>query len=818
MKKDRFISLALLMLIFISGLTALIYQIIWIRKFSLIFGVHAFSTSTVLAVFMAGLAFGSFLFGRFVDKIRHPLRLFIVLEIGIALFAFAFPFLFDQLTGLYNHLIPRVSTGIDSVQLLRFTLSFFFLLMPTTLMGGTLPVLSKFYVTRLSFLGNRISKLYSANNLGSVLGAFLAGFILIVIIGLKNSLYFAAALNILNAFFALFLLLKTKKIDFSSWKHALKEKEPSPKKSYSAFQVKIALWIFGIEGFTTLAYEVIWTRVLLDFSFDKTVYFYSIIILSFIFGLALGSFLFRRKADKIKKHFFVLGWLEIAIGLSSFALFFVFLKLSPIITQLRPDSGNWYLITGREYLFIFILLLIPATLMGVTFPLVSKIYTDNIHKIGHSIGKMGFLDTVGSILGSFAGGFLLIPFLGIYNSFLLIVLINISIGLLALIFRPQKKQTISILTALFFFVAFGVFYFLFPSQKIYQSRLSMYDEEKVLSYREGVSATVSVHQLPAGGKALAINGAKTAFTNVSDLKVHHMLAYLPWFYNPQSDTALVIGFGMGVTANTLTKGGLKQVYVAEISPEVVNTASREFAYLNQQVVHNPKVKIIPEDGRSYLFRSTEKFDVITSNAVHARLGANLYTRDFYELCYQKISDKGIVCQWLPTNWLSTTEFKSLIKAITDVFPHTSLWYVTRGHTLLLGSKQNLNIDYNSFSNLYRQYFIQQDLTNVEIMNTNMFIAHLLMNNSTLAAYAKGAPDNTDNFPFVEFSKEVDLKPNPDVIKELQKKSPDFAKLINFNDQDSLSVQQNLKQITSYHQQYLKNLELYLESYKNKNLQ
>lgn len=753
----------LLFTIFISGFCALTYQIVWLRVLHLIFGVHIYSTSAVLTAFMAGLATGSYLFGKLADRVKNPVNLYLFIEAAIFAYAIAFPTIFDLSSGFYLKFFSSEGVGEEPGNILRFLQAFLLLIFPTTLMGGTVPVVTKILVKNLTGLGKELSLIYALNNLGAAIGGIIAGFFLIRLIGMRETMYLAAILNLVNTI-VLFFIRK-------SWNDAPEILSVEPRTThktrgiYPVGFIRLILVVFALEGFTTLAYEILWTRIFIEFSFDKTVYIYSVIIVGFIFGLSVGGFVMRRFINRLRDLPSFLAASQVGIAVFSFLLLMLFIYLSPILVQNRGFEGSWFSVSGKEYLLIFLILMVPVTLMGFTFPIVGKIVSDSVDQLGTTIGKIGFLDTVGSIFGSYIAGFIMIPLMGIYPSFLIVVLMNVLLGVLLLVFHPvagrKRKVALGILIASFILILFA------PGNKEYfEQRVKYYPEDKVLSYAEGVSATVSVHRLASGHKALAINGSKTAFTTSADLQVHTLLAYGPYLLGPGNDTALIIGYGMGVTAKCLADSPMSRIDIAELSPEVIHTARDQFSYLNLNVDRDEKVKIYYEDGRSFLLRSGKEYGLITSNAVHARLGANLYTFEFYEICRDRLSQNGFMCQWLPTNWMTETEFKSLVKSFIAVFPNSSLWYLSRGHMLLLGSQSTRKVDFSELMSRFYDQRVRSNLLESGIVSPAEFASRMMATSAELEEFVKGVKLNTDNHPLVEFSLETDLRPNFKILQEI----------------------------------------------------
>lgn len=829
MKKGIKTRQALLYVVLLfSGITALIYQVIWIRKFGLVFGVHVFSMSTVLTAFMAGLALGSLLFGKLVDKKNNPLLVFLFLEIGIGLFAILFPWLFQGLTKLYTILLPQGELTQYNTQLIRFVLAFLFLIIPTTLMGGTLPVIIKYVVKEIKEAGGQISNLYSINNFGAVVGAFITGFMLIKMFGLTTTLYIGAALNILNAFIV-FIIAKKNRTNYLIKPNPEKvdtnetafEAENSEAK-YPSYIVRLSLWIFALEGFTTLAYEVIWSRILVGYSFDKTTYFYTIILMSFIFGLSLGSFLIRKKIDKIKDLASWLGTIEIIIGLVSVAMLIFFAWIAPILIKDRNVFNSWMETVGRDYVIFFVLLSIPTTLMGFTYPIVSKIYADNIKKMGKRMGTIGFLDTVGSILGSFIAGFVLIPFLGVVKSFLMVAVVNVVIGLSMWLLHPYKSKSFKIgataivaLIAVVLYTSIPGYHYFTWWDKISNSPWWGQHYEKVVFYDEGEAGTVIVRQYPGENmRSLVINGHHTAYTTIKDLSVNRQLGYMPYILHDNPKKAMVVGFGLGATTNALVQPDMEMVEVAEICPGVIKAAPA-FARWNKDVVEQPKVEIHDEDGRSWLFMAEDNtYDIITSNAIHPRLSNNIYTRDFYEICRDKLKDDGIICQWMPQNWISEEEYMACLKAFVDAFPHSTLWYVNEYSTHIIGSKQPIQITYAKVKKAFENPKLKEELTSVGIIDPEFFMAQYFMSENELIKYVSGWPVNTDDHPMVEFSKVINIAPVKQVMVELKNHQTNYDEIISDikNTNEKLLVKKKIHTYSEYIRKIMSNVIAKIEYY------
>ncbi len=790
----------------LSGFAALTYQITWIKELGSFFGVQVYSATTVLAAFMAGLALGSWIFGRLVDRIRRPLLLFAIMELLLALFAVFFPWIKDFIGLVYKSLYQPDLT-ILQVEWLRFACAFPILLIATSMMGGTLPVLTRGVTGRMHELGGNITFLYGSNNLGAFFGGFITGYILLQSTGISGALYTGAVLNTLNAIAALWFINMRPSEKEQPYRT---QSSPSIIKKYPKRIITIVLWVFAIEGFTTLAYEIVWTRIMLEFSYDKTSYFYTTIIITFVGGLSLGSYILKRFIHRIKDPVRWLAFTEIGIGIVYLLLMVVFVYIAPGFKEFQRSGSSWWSVVVTEQLLIFIMILPPVILMGFTLPLVSVICSDRLETLGSRLGIIGMLDTIGSVIGSVIAGFVLIPLLGSIKTFLLIISINLLLGVwIFLERRPSTRWNLFVIPA--FMSAIGILLLLPYQVTFFNNRWNEQLQDPVIYYEEGPAASVAVTRHDQANRALSINGAITAYTLQSDLRVHSMLGALPWFLsdNPPS-RALVIGLGLGVTAKTLNNAGIDQIDIAEISPEVIHVASHLFSHLNDSVAYKPHVNVFMEDGRAHLYQTPYTYDLITTNAVHPRLGNSLYTKDFYEICRRKMSANGVLCQWIPTNWMSEKEYRSLIRSFTTVFPNSGLWFINDAHTILAGSMHPLNLSFSSFVNKFNRQEIRSGLSELEYYDVRDVLVQYWIPAKALEDYVDGAPLNTDNLPLVEYSRTVSRQPNLQVLKGLLNYETDFPG--EFGELDPSSPE--ARQLTIEYQQLKDRLEQYVKHLKD----
>jgi spermidine synthase len=411
----------ILMLFFLSGTCGLIYEVTWAKMLTWSFGSTVFATSTVLVAFMGGLGLGSLVFGRLVDSYSdRSLEVYAILQAGIGLFAFAVPFLLGGLDRIYDHVYQSFRSSFYLFSLIRFTLSLTILIIPTTLMGGTLPVISRAFVRSIGRAGSKVGLLYFVNTLGAVAGAIAAGFFLIERVGSKETTFIA---GLLNFFIAGTVMLMSRQLHVHRKVQAFAYDQKGQEMSKHVLasttglsMVYLALLIYTLSGFCALGYEVLWTRVLVFFLGSST-YAFTIILATFLLGLALGSLFAARFVQK-KNLFLMLGAIEISIGLFGMLSLLILVRLDSFSTSLYSFFSRleWWKLTMIRFIQSFLILLVPTFLMGMAFPVVIKICSNSIARLGRSLGNLCALNTFGAAVGSFAAGFILIPVFGLQKS------------------------------------------------------------------------------------------------------------------------------------------------------------------------------------------------------------------------------------------------------------------------------------------------------------------------------------------------------------------------------------------------------------------
>ena len=773
----RYIRPIVWLIFILSGASGLIYEVIWMRQLTLIFGSTVFATSTVLTAFMAGLALGSYYFGRKIDEsTQSPLRIYALLEAGIGVFCLVWPLILAALGAIYVLVHRNVTSEFYTLSLIRFALTFAVILIPSTLMGGTLPVLTRFFVKRLEQLGTNIGILYALNTFGAVVGTVAAGFFLIEALGIRWTLGVGIAINFAVAAVALVLAQKASGTeDVSNQPSAVSRQQENLVEETEILQSTntesrepmadshLALWAIGISGFCALAYEVLWTRIMVFF-LGSTTYAFATMLAAFLFGIALGSMVFSRWVDRIRQPIAVFGTVQLGIGLFALILMPAFEELYGMSQAFQSTFG-----ASRFWAFFscFLVMCLPTFLMGASFPLVTKIYTGNARQLGRSIGNVYAVNTVGSILGAFCAGFILIPLLGIRPSIVLTVALNTGIGCLLVLRSGRLTETWrSLLQGIgigmpVLNVGLAAVLLLTVNQPLFLKSTIFKTQrpgDTLIDYNEEVDATVTTLKDDEGVYRLYVDTNQAADASRWDSPSHRVIAHLPLLLHPRPKQALVVGFGMGLTSHSITQHGVR-VDAIELSSGVISAAQKHFTHVNGNVFENPLFSYRLNDGRNHILMTKTKYDMISTGIIHPLVSAgssNIYTADFYRLCRRILSEDGIMCQWVPLHRLPERHYKMIVRTFIEVFPHTTLWYkYTPDFVILIGTPEPLRIDYKNFMARAQIASIREGLA-ADDLDGRSLLDSFMMGPETVRKYAGIGPIHTDNRPRLEFFRGADL--------------------------------------------------------------
>ncbi len=522
------------------------------------------------------------------------------------------------------------------------------------------------------------------------------------------------------------------------------------------------LIIAAFAGFCTMSYEVLWFRILKYFV-DTSIYSFGIMLTTFLFGLTAGSVFFSRIIDSKKDSYFLLGLMEIGIGIFSLISIPLIFQSNNLIIELNRVLGtNWGQEIFIRFLVFSIVMLIPTLLAGGAFPVFTKIYSVQSNAIGKSIGNVFAFNTLGGAFGSFAGGFILIPFVGVQNSIFAISLVNAIIGLVCVCIGSTIERRLKILLSTVAFLSVGFVLWIIPQNSFVNIYRAKYPapENDMLYCKEAINGTTTVFQNARQNlqRYMLIDGIGEVSTDYFSMRAFRFLGILPILYMPDAHNALVVTFGSGIVAGAITTSpGIEQVDCVEICDKAFE-AAKYFNYDNHDVLNNPKIHFIVNDGRNFVFTTKKRYDLISADATHPTSGDSwvLYTEEFYKLCKSKLTDKGIMCQWIPLHGIVERDYKVLLKTFHEAFPYAAVYYSggrkNTGHTVLLGSKMPLRIDFTKAQKLLQDNQIKEDLGQVNITSVYDVFNSFVTDQDGIVEYAGTVPISTDDKPEILFSK------------------------------------------------------------------
>lgn len=748
---------------FLSGAMGLVYQILWLRQLLLIFGSTVHAVGTILTVFFGGLALGSWLFGRLIDRYPHlGLRWYALLEACVGLYAFATPWLFSAVRFLY---IPVYrASGFSPAVLVG--ASFFccalILLVPTTLLGGTFPVLSRFLIRADKKRAEQIAALYGVNTLGAMSGTLFVYFLGLPILGAFRTLVSAGLVNLL---IALVSNAANRKLSVSYY-----GKAPSVKPvAVSVSEGRIGSFLlvaFAISGFSAMVYEVAWTRAL-SLILGSSIYAFCVMLSTFLFGIAIGSFLVRwflRFAPATLRQFIVIEWLLGIYGLVSVPLF---VHLPDGFVLLWPIAGKTFTaLTLVQFAVCSLAMLLPTILMGVLFPIVSDLVTRQFATLGSKLGRIYAVNTLGGIFGSFLAGFLLVPYLGLCWSIIVAGLLNFLAGTVLYIVADLRRIGRMVLGAVSMTTAVALsFLVIAPSwkQQVFAAGVYLnpgsYQNMSVANslasslifYKDSLNATVSVHKL---GDSLFLKvGGKTDASNGIDMGTQVLSAQVPMLLHPDPHRVLVIGLGSGVTLGSAGRFPVTTLDCAELDPAVIE-AARYFREYNYDVHHDPRARMLAVDGRNFLFADDSRYDVIVSEPSNPWMAgiAFLFTEEFYALAKKRLAPGGIMCQWIQLYHIFPEDVKLMLKTFHHAFAHVSVWSSILGDLLLVGSDSPLEIPYAELSRRMQQPKIKETLGSILVDRPDVLLQLFWFNQEAVESLTSDVQElHQDDQPALEFN-------------------------------------------------------------------
>ena len=694
---------------------ALVYQVMWLRLLALVFGVTVYAASTVLAGFMAGLGVGSLVAGRLAARVKRPLAAFGIAEALVGVTAFLSPLVLDALAAGWKTIHPSLPDSLALVTVIRFVVAFLVLIVPTSLMGSTLPLVITSAVARQDRVGGRIGLLYAINTTGAIAGALLAGFYLISDVGVAVSFRLAAATNIaigLVAIVAAYAMPPQSEAEPSLMLQEHEKVPPDLLASCDQSQRRVVLWAFFVSGLMSLALEIIWFRMLVVF-LRPTAYAFTIMLACVLAGIALGSAIAAPLLRMRVRWLPALAVIQALIGITAVLSFNVLTRTQALIDVANPLFDRIGLNTYLAPLAAASLAaILPTTLLlGLAFPIGLSLWAgDDPHAdTSRRAGAFYSLNVFGAIIGSVVAGFVLLPAFGTRFSLIavsgLAVLSSIALALSERKRRPQFAHALAVAAPALFAIA--AFFAVDPFDVAFAR---FHGGETLLWRQEGVQTTVAIHERPGPPpmRIMFLDGNHQANDSDATAFVHHRIGALPVMLHQAPKTALVVGLGGGATPGAVARHNVN-VDVVELSAAVV-AGSHFFKRINFDLLARPNVHLRVDDGRNFLMMSRKKYDVITADIIlprHAGAGS-LYSKEYYELVRDSLADGGLVLQWNGGD--SETEYKLLLRTFVSVFPNTTLW---ADGGLMVGSMKPFTLSRSAYDARRAGFMFNWDLATLK---------------------------------------------------------------------------------------------------------
>ena len=739
---------AVFALFFLSGIAGLIYQVLWLRRLSVIFGVTVYAASTVLAAFMAGLAIGSLLAGRVLRRRIPALRAFGIAEVLVGVTGLASPVLLEAASTIYLALHRAAPESLELLTIARLVCSFAILVVPTAMMGMTLPLLSaalseprpepaKAEESRRA--GSSVSLLYAVNTAGAMIGTLVTGFVLIPAIGIQRAFLIAAALNVIVGGVSLWMSRQAppakgvpphgpappqREVPLSRDSRALEP--PSPR----------ALWfVVVVSGFASLGLEILWFRLMLQFVIATTEAF-TAMLATVLAGIAIGgllaSWLLRRARASLAFWLIAVqaGTGLAAVGSMSFLLW--------TITHGWKTTGLWQAV---------ILAIFPAALlMGIGFPLALGMATHHAAggaAIGRRVGLMYALNVTGAIAGSLVAGFVLLPWIGAMSALVAMAALYVASAALFAWQTPDRRSWVAVALVLAAFLPISARMpdpFEVAIDRRYGDLLREFWRD------EGAQTAVSVRASRLQ-HVLYLDGLHQANDQPAMVKLHRSLGHLPMVLHGSPREVLVVGMGGGATPGAVSQYPGARVQVVELS-DSVRRAAPLFAHVNYDLLNRPNVAIRIDDGRNFLALTGRRFDVITADIIqpgHAGAG-HVYSREYFALVRRALTDRGIALQWIGHR--PSVEYKLIMRTFLDVFPHATLWY---DGNFMVGTKQPLSIAPASLDRLRSDPATREALDAIGLTGFDVLRSWYTGSAGEMRAFVGPGPVLTDDRPLVEYS-------------------------------------------------------------------
>ena len=752
-----------LLLFFLSGATALIYEVIWSKYLALMFGSTVQAQTAVLAVFMGGLALGNRIFGKRAQSIKQPLAAYGYIELLIGLYAFFFYNLYGAADWVFVAVGSKLLDNSGALLALKGFLALALLFVPTVLMGGTLPLIAAWLERRVADAGRGSARFYSTNSLGAVFGSGIAGFYLVKQWGMHSSLLLVAFANLAVALIA--VAISRQEGDLEARPAVATTEKP-------ILPPRLALILVAVTGGVSMGLEVLASRAV-ALIVGGSLQSFAIVLMAFITGIGLGAAAVASpkfsKWENQRTMYALMLAAAAVIGIFIWRVVDWAIFYSAGRSALAFTPAGYVLHQFLVAVMAITALGIPAALLGAVLPMAIRAGGASGESLGNQVGRLLTWNTAGAVIGVLLTGFVLMPMIGLRASFLVLALTLGVIGTIGAWRAGGERLALGGGSVVFGLVLIltlsGDGWRLILGSGIYRWRGALLtqgvikhrlESGKLLFYKDAPDATVAVEKTTVQSSdaeqiALRING-KTDASSWGDLSTQYLLGHLPMLAKPDSKDVFLLGFGGGITAGAVLGHPINSLTLAENCGPVIE-AAKYFEEWNRGALTNARTTLRREDARTVLKLSDKKYDVIISepsNPWVVGIGS-VFSQQFYQLCESRLNEDGIMAQWFHIYEMHDGIVDLVIGTFTSVFPHLEVWDTQMGDIVLLGAKKPWESSPAVFQKVFDRKQPREDLEKIGIKGPNSVLARQLASQKTSHAIRAGTAIQSDEFPVLEYT-------------------------------------------------------------------
>jgi spermidine synthase len=744
--------------LFLSGASALLFQTLWLRLSGLAFGNSIWAAALILSSFMAGLGLGGALAAFLRLPRARPLRVYAALEVIIAIFGSTLVFGIPHLGEWMRPLFQVLWEHQQFLNVLRFSVSLCVLLIPATAMGLTLPILLADPLFQDRDFGQNVGTLYGFNTLGAVAGALAGEFFLIQVCGLLGTGLAAGSLSCIAASLAWFI---------GREEVAASQRTPGNGISLGSRPPWNLLLVSAGSGAILLGLEVIWVRFLRLYVASSSIAFcimLAVVLLAIGLGAVASSVIARRLIlpQKVVASVLFLG------GIGTLVSYLLF----PLPA---PQSGTqaFDIESSPQVAWLSLALMFPAAfLSGISLPMVITCVQRKIPNRMNAAGLTMLFNTAGAAIGPLLAGFVFLPCVGFQSSLIIAAAGYVGLAVLANARGGWSLQArfgkFLLLLGFIFLLAIAFFpYHRAETHFANARRPYQRDGSRLQTKIEGDADTFQLLRRDLFGEPyyyrLVTNSYSMSGTLPRSQRYMRLFAYLPLALRPQSENALLLCYGVGVTADAFTRyAPLKHLDVVDISKEAFDLAHEYTGPGYSNPLHDPRVQPFVQDARFFLQAARKQYDVITGEPPPLKVSGtvNLYTQQFFSLVYNRLADGGIVSYWLPLYQLTPYEAKSILRAFHNSFPNAAVCATNDLEWIMLGFKPPLTKPMDEAARqLWTAGATAVDLNRIGLEMPEQMSALFVMDGDGIDNITRGVAALTDFYP----KRLSVVHPDPDAV-------------------------------------------------------